>query len=339
MSVWFLYPVEESNICLSMCLYFLRYQMSVVQVFIIYFWIYVLKLKNTFRNTAIGVSAECYLTDCRVCFAKLLWVLNFLEFLFMGCHCIKYTDGKQWGQFITALKKSRHLYFWWEFWSESKSPKGWQPKSALFSGEEARAGHWDSGTISGSPYQVKSTWPTLVGKALSWLWPNRELMAATAPMVIGQWHRNWALQQIFWDVTLWVAALLCLEPQWNRWVKWATEFSFLHRPQSLLNCSLFFFFLWGNWNSFTCPFPDFSAFPFYSWIWGHQKVSFSALMLLNWTFLQLWLLVSRNVFPWILAKEHLRGRESPWRPGSVFERHSSPGMALLHPLTVREGYS
>lgn len=226
-----------------MCLYFLRYQMSVVQVFIIYFWIYVLKLKNTFRNTAIGVSAECYLTDCRICFAKLLWVLNFLEFLFMGCQCIKYTDGKQWGQFLTALKKSRQLYFWWEFWSESKSPKEWQPNLHCL---EARKPGLGTGTVAPlvvPPCQVKSTWPTLVGKALSWLWPNRELMAATALMVSGQWHRNGALQQISWGVTLWVAALLCLEPQWNRWVKWATEFSFLHRPQSLLNCSRFFYFI------------------------------------------------------------------------------------------------
>lgn len=36
--------------------------MSVVQVFIVYFWIYVLKLKNTFWNIAMEVSAECYLT-------------------------------------------------------------------------------------------------------------------------------------------------------------------------------------------------------------------------------------------------------------------------------------
>lgn len=77
--------------------------------------------------------------------------------------------------------------------------------------------------------------------------------------------------------------------------------------------------LWGDLNSSTCPFPDFSASPFYSWMCGHQNGFFSALILLNWTFLQLWLLVFRCSFPLLLANEHLGGAGVSLQNRSVWE--------------------
>lgn len=47
----------------------------------------------------------------RVCFGKLFSVLNFLEFLVMGCQSVKYMNCKQWGQSLTTLKKEQAVIF------------------------------------------------------------------------------------------------------------------------------------------------------------------------------------------------------------------------------------
>lgn len=266
---------------------------------------FVLKLKNTFWDIVIEMSTECYLI-IGLCFGKLFWLLNFLEFLIMGCQHVQYTNCKQWGQFLTALKKSRQLYFQWGFWKERLSPEEGQQILHCLEMRKPWAGQWDSDTISDYPLSGK-VHLTHTCQQSPILGLAQHLMAATTPPVSGQWvgieHSN-----NYYEVWLWVGAPLCLEPQWNCWVKWATASSF-YTDHSLFwtaPCSFM-----KKPKQLYLPFSRFSAASFYSCIWGHQKVFFSALMLSNWTFLQLWLLVFRYLFPWVLGNERLGGTESP----------------------------
>lgn len=77
MSVWFLYPVEQNNMCLSMHLYFLRYQMYTFLLLIFEFMLCfkfllsIFGLKNTLWDVAIEMSAECYLIIVYACHAVL----------------------------------------------------------------------------------------------------------------------------------------------------------------------------------------------------------------------------------------------------------------------------
>lgn len=149
---------------------------------------FVLKLKNTFWDIVTEVSAECYLI-IGLCFGKLFWLFNFLEFLIMGCQHVQYTNCKQWGQFLTALKKSRQLYFQWGFcpsWRRTAD-------SALFRDEEARSWALDSDTIYDYPLSGK-VHLTHTCQQSPILGLAQHLMAATAPPVSGQWCRNRALQ-------------------------------------------------------------------------------------------------------------------------------------------------
>lgn len=174
-----------------MCLYFLRYHMSVVLVFIICFWILFWHLKTHF---GICYRSECWvLPDCRVCFGKVFWVLNFLEFLVIGCQHVKYPNCKQWGQSLTALKKQAVIF---SVRILEGKPKPWRRTARFCSIETRGSQEQGTGTVASflvPGWPVKSTWPTPVSRAPI-LGVGQQLMAATAPTVHGQRHRNRALQ-------------------------------------------------------------------------------------------------------------------------------------------------